>query len=124
MSGLSEIDLISRDVMARTKVISELGQAWTASRAGLSGLSDSLVSEASSLEIKQRFQVVAMDVAEKGCELGSLRKELREVTTRLLEMVKADGHTSLTTLDGVELTMIQTMQFKFPPPAGVEESKE
>jgi len=77
MSGLSGIDLIGRrDVMARTEVISELGQAWSALRAELSSLADSLVNETSSLEIKQRFQLVAMDVAEKGCELGLLRKKL------------------------------------------------
>jgi hypothetical protein len=131
MSSSNEIDLVSRDVMERTKEITELGKVWTSSRSELSELCEALVSETSSVEVKQKFQVVAMDVAEKGSAIGAKRKELREVTTRLLELVKADGRENLKTVDGVELTMSPTLQFKIPSPEeekkkeeGVEEEKK
>ena len=123
MSAPSEIDLVSRDVVSRTKEIAELSQAWNGCLAQLSQLCEALGGEASSAEVKQKFQLSALDVAEKGASLGARRKELREVTTRLLDMVKSDGRENLTTLDGVELSMSATLKFKFPS-LGEEEKKE
>ena len=116
MSQLSEIDTISRDVASRTREMGEFGATCASARQELLDLFESLVGEGSSTEVKHKFQLVAMDVAEKAAKMGEMRKELRAVSTTLLDLVKADGRTSLSTVDGVELTLTPTLQFKMPAP--------
>ena len=127
-SELTEIDTIARNVVEVSKEVNEAGKACAEVRNELNQLFDALVGEKSSTEVKQKFQVVAMDLADKGVKVGELRKQLREVSNGLLEKVKADGRSNITTVDGVELTLDPTLQFKMPEPKkeeeGVEEKKE
>jgi hypothetical protein len=108
------IDALCREVTEGTKKINEVSKPCVEVRAQLNQLFDVLVSENSSPEIKQKFQLVAMDLADKAAKVGELRGEFKVLSSKLVEAIKDDGREHITTEDGIELTLTPTVQFKLP----------
>ena len=118
----TEIDTLAREVATRSQVLNSVGKEFTTIRDTLNETLEKLVGVDSSTEIKQQFILSSISLAEKAAQLGSVRRDMQETSSTLLEAVKSSGRNTITTTDGIQLTLTPTLQFKLPE-KGEEESK-
>lgn len=120
----AEIDTLAREVATRSQILNTVGKEFTTTRDALNETLDKLVGIESSSEFKQQFIVASISLAEKAAAVGNARRILQDSSSALLEAVKSSGRNTITTVDGIQLTLTPTLQFKLPEPDnGEEESK-
>lgn len=120
-----ELDALTTSVVEAAKATAAVGDAWNTRMREFTQMLDQLVGLRSSVEIKQKFQLTAIEIAEEGVKLAELRKQVRQLSDQLLEKMVSGEIKEHETADGIKLTVSPTIQLKLPEEnEGGEEGKE
>lgn len=111
---MENIHQLSSELVNLAKTNASCTETWDAKYTEFQQLAQQLIGADSSLEVKQKFHLVAIELAECGSQVGQIRTQLRARSSSLIELVKEAGVTSYLTPDGVEFVMEPSIRVKLP----------